>query len=124
MPTERHMGPVDEVKPAAAPAAPALPAYAQADFEKNLPAWQKAVDSGKKTASALLAMLQTKATFSEEQKARILSLKPKAVDATPAQAPAPDEPVAPLTRATTANEAGAPADDWAAAYDAAEGSAQ
>lgn len=95
---------------APAPAArPELPAYSQADFDKNFPAWEKAVASGKKTASALLTMLQTRATFSEEQKARILSLKPDATDATPAAAPAA-EPAPP-----------APAgDDWADQYAAAE----
>ena len=78
MPTERHMGPVEEVTPAR----PALPAYAEADFEKNLPAWDKVVSAGKKTAPDLLAMLSTKATFTEEQKAAILSLKaPSAPDA-------------------------------------------
>jgi hypothetical protein len=83
MPTERHMGPVDEVKPADKPA---LPAYPAEDFAKNLPAWTKLVASGKKTASTLLATLQTKATFSEEQKAVILSLKAAAVeDAKPAE---------------------------------------
>jgi hypothetical protein len=90
-PAERHMGPVDEVPPPAQ-ARPALPDYSQADFEKNLPAWKKAVASGKKTASALLAMLQTKATFSEEQKAQILSLKVDAQDATPAAPPADPPP--------------------------------
>ena len=40
------------------------------------------------TASELLATLATKATFTEEQKARVLSLKPKAEDATPASPPA------------------------------------
>lgn len=78
---------------AAAPAPkPELPPYSQADFEKNLPAWTKAVATGKKTASALLAMLQTRATFSEEQKAQILSLKPDAEDAKPAAAPADPPP--------------------------------
>lgn len=85
MPTERHMGPVDEVRKE--PEKPALPAYQAEDFAKNLPAWTKLVAGGKKTASALLATLQTKATFSEEQKAQILSLKPAAVDATPAPPP-------------------------------------
>jgi hypothetical protein len=75
-PTERHMGPVDEVKPEA----PALPFYAAADFEKNLPAWTKLVADGKKTAQALLATLSTKAQFTEEQKAMVLSLKPRPVD--------------------------------------------
>ncbi len=86
---------------AAAPAPkPALPDYSQADFDKNLPAWQKAVASGKKTAADVLAMLSTKATFTPEQQAAILALK-----AAPAPAPAP-----------------APAvdDDFAAAYDAEE----
>lgn len=78
LPTERHMGAVDEVRPAEKPA---LPAYPQADFEKNLPAWTKTVAAGKKTASEVMATLQTKATFSEEQKAVILSLK--AEDAKP-----------------------------------------
>jgi hypothetical protein len=116
MPTERHMGPVDEVRKE--PEKPALPAYPAEDFAKNLPAWTKLVASGKKTASALLATLQTKATFSEEQKAQILSLKPAAVDATPA--PPPGEPVAPLTRATTNEHA----DFIAAMGDDNEGGAQ
>ncbi len=97
---------------APAPAArPELPAYAAADFEKNLPAWSRLVESGKKTASALLAMLQTKATFTEEQKARILALKPAAEDATPAPAPA---------AAPTSATGDADTDDFAAAYEAAE----
>lgn len=96
---------------------PALPAYSQADFEKNLPAWTKTVAAGKKTASEVLATLQTKATFSEEQKAVILSLKPQATDAAPAQTqeqPNTREAAAPMARATGEH------DDWAAAYDAAE----
>lgn len=93
--------------PAPAPR-PELPPYPEADFEKNLPAWTKLVADGKKTASALLATLQTKATFSEEQKARVLSLKPVAEEATPAAAPAP---------------AGEHA-DFVADMEAAEGSAQ
>jgi len=85
-PTERHMGPVDEVKPEK----PALPDYTAADFEKNLPKWSQLVAAGKKTPGDLLATLSTKATFTEEQKARILSLKVAATkDATPAAAPAP-----------------------------------
>ena len=96
-PTERYMGPVDEVKPPA-PAKPELPAYADDAFEKNLPAWRKAVESGKKTPGDLLAMLSTKATFSEQQKAQILSLKA-------APQPAPEQ---------------AQVDDFVAAMDAAE----
>lgn len=73
-PTEKPMGMVEEVRQE--PARQALPDYPAADFEKNLPAWAKVVESGKRSASDLLAMLSTKATFSEEQKAQILSLKP------------------------------------------------
>lgn len=70
-PAERHMGNADEVKPVDRPE---LPAYAQADFEKNLPGWRKVVESGRKTAADLLAMLQTKATFTAEQQAEIRKL--------------------------------------------------
>ena len=75
IPAERAMGMVDEVQPPAPPARPALPMYAAADFAKNLPAWANLVASGKKTAPDLLAMLSTKATFDDEQRARILSLR-------------------------------------------------
>lgn len=51
-----------------------LPAYADADFSKNLPAWTKVVESGKKTAADLLAMLATKATFTDAQRATVLGL--------------------------------------------------
>ena len=104
-PTERHMGPVDEVKPTEKPA---LPAYPQADFEKNLPAWTKLVADGKKTASTLLATLSTKAQFNDLQKATILSLKAQAVDAVPAQEQSP--PAA----------GGGEHEDFVAAMDAAE----
>lgn len=70
------------------PEKPAIPAYPQADFDKNLPAWTKTVAAGKKTASEVLATLQTKAAFTEQQKAVILSLK-NAEDAKP---PADDPP--------------------------------
>ena len=59
-----------------APRIATLPDYPAADFEKNLPAWAKIVETGKKTARDLLVMLGTKALFSDEQKAAILSLKP------------------------------------------------
>ncbi len=106
-PTVVHMGAADEVKPAEKPA---LPSYPGTDFDKNLPAWAKLVAAGKKTAPDLLAMLSTKATFTEEQKARILSLKPApAATAEPTQAPAAPPPVD---------------DEFVRAMDAAEGGAQ
>lgn len=95
-PGERHMGPVDEVRP---PARQALPDYSAEAFEANLPKWAALVANGRKAAPDLLATLSTKATFSEEQKAAILSLKkapepddePAAVETAPA-APGPDDP--------------------------------
>lgn len=79
-PAERFMGAAEEVAPAAQPA---LPPYSSADFTKNLPSWRGIVESGRKSAPDLLSMLSTKASFSEEQKAQILSLKaPAATDAT------------------------------------------
>jgi hypothetical protein len=96
MPTERHMGPVDEVKPAAT-ALPGLPGYSAEEFEAKLPDWQKLVtDQDGKTAQALLAKLSTKRSFSEEQKARLLSLKPAAAAApAPTEAPPPEPGVDP-----------------------------
>ena len=97
--------PVTESIVQAAARAPTLPAYADDAFAKNLPAWTKLVADGKKTAPDLLAMLSTKATFTEAQKAQILSLK---------KAPPPGEPELP-----TGEHA-----DFVAAMDAAEGAAQ
>ena len=106
MPAEKHMGPADVVPPLAASAKPALPDYSAEDFTKNLPAWTKAVADGKKTGPDLLAMLSTRAAFSEKQQATILSLKVRPVEP-PAEPPA--EAVDPETG------------EFAAAYEAAEG---
>lgn len=113
-PSEKHMGMVDEVAPPPA-AAPALPAYADEAFAKNLPLWAKLVADGKKAPGDLLATLATKATFSEEQKARILSLK-KAPEA----GPAPAAPAAP----TPAPADGGEHDDFIGQMDAAEEAAK
>lgn len=112
-PAERHMGMVDEVTPPASPAAPPLPAYPADGFDQKLAEWAKLIDpDAGKTASALLAKLSTKATFSEEQKARILSLK-KAGPA-PAASPAP---------ATATTKAADDNSDFVDAMNAAEGAA-
>ena len=102
-PAEKHMGAVDEVRPTDRPT---LPACLQEDFERDLPKFQKVIDSGKKTASELLATLSTKATFTEQQKAQILSLKPRAA----APPPAP-EPTAPPPPAADDDGAGSWGDD-------------
>ena len=89
---ELEDSPLDRAQSPAPAPAPAqrteLPAYDPAAFDKNFPGWQKLVtDQDGKTAQALLAKLSTKATFTEEQKARILSIKPAAP--APAAEPAP-----------------------------------
>jgi hypothetical protein len=64
-----------------------------ADFKKNFPAWQKAVAAGTKTPDDLLAMLSTKATFTDAQKAAVLALKPaQAPKAEPAAEEAKPDP--------------------------------
>ncbi len=83
-----------------APKKPDLPAYADDAFAKNLPAWTGLVESGRKSAADLLAMLSTKATFTDAQRATILALgaKPQTADT--------------------------PADDFVGDMEAAEGAAQ
>lgn len=43
------------------------PAYSDADFEKNLPAWQRLIENGKRTAEEVIAMVSSKAVMSDEQ---------------------------------------------------------
>lgn len=64
------MGPAEIVS---APPAPQI--YNQADFEKNLPAWEKQIAAGRLTAVEVIQRVETKAPLTEEQKARILSIK-------------------------------------------------
>jgi len=113
-PTERYMGQADEVQP---PSRPALPAYPDESFAQKLPAWREIVASGRKTAGDLLAMLSTKATFSEEQKAQILSLRRGPPDAEPVVVePAPPAPPPPPAAAD-------PNDAWLKEFAEEEGRA-
>lgn len=51
---------------------PALPAtYPAADFTANLPTWHAVITSGKKTADALIAMIESKGALTDEQKQQI-----------------------------------------------------
>lgn len=65
----KHMGPAEVV-----PQAPAH--YPAAEFDKNLPAWRKVIESGKKTADDLIAMVETKGALTDEQKATLRAIKP------------------------------------------------
>lgn len=82
-------GEVIQQKPAGRPA---LPDYSQADFDKNLPSWRKAVESGRMTPDGLIAMVSTKGVLSDAMKQAMRDLaKPQDVtDVQPkAEAPAP-----------------------------------
>lgn len=59
---------VERVEPAA---------YPQADFDKNLPAWRKLIEAGKKTPDAIIAMVESKAPLSDDQKSTIRAVTPK-----------------------------------------------
>lgn len=50
-----------------------LPPYSDADFEKNLPAWRKLIESGRKTAGEILSTVARKAVMSEEQKSMVMA---------------------------------------------------
>lgn len=65
-----------------------LPGYAQADLEKNLPAWRNAIEAGKTTPDRVIAMVSTKGVLSEAQKLAIRNLVPIEVEPE-AAAPAP-----------------------------------
>jgi phage recombination protein Bet len=44
-----------------------LQPYPQAEFDRNLPTWRGLIETGKQSADRLIAMLQSKATFTDEQ---------------------------------------------------------
>jgi phage recombination protein Bet len=69
-------------KEPAAPARPALPAYSDADMQKNIPAWRNVIESGRKTAEEIIAMVSTKGVLSDEQKTTIRNLEPIEAEAT------------------------------------------
>lgn len=52
-----------------------LPHYPDADFDANFEKWAAAIKMGKKTPDELIAMIQSKATLSEMQKAKIREIK-------------------------------------------------
>ena len=81
------------IKPA--PAAPQLPLYTDDQIDANLPKWQAAIDKGRAPGD-ILNLISSKYTMSEQQKARVLSLKP-----TPPQ-PAEDPFVAEMEAAEAA----------------------
>ena len=73
-PAERHMGPVDEVKPPAAPPAP--PTWPDEAFAAQMPRWTKAVTAGLKTAADIEALATSKGALTADQLAAVRALKP------------------------------------------------
>jgi hypothetical protein len=75
-PTEKHMGPADVVQ--APPPPPEKKPFPDESFTASMPAFQKAINKGKTPADVLATFEQfnPEFTLSEEQRARILSLKP------------------------------------------------
>ena len=70
-PTEKHMGPAEVVTPPATPKS-----YDPVNFERNLPKWTETIESGRKTAKEYIDFAVTRGEpFTEEQKARLLSVK-------------------------------------------------
>ena len=74
-PTERHMGQVERVEPAAP-----QPAYTPEQFAQLLPSWRAAIAAGKATADGVVGKIKTKGAISPEQEAAIRA---------PAEQPAP-----------------------------------
>lgn len=61
--------------------AKALPVYSDEDFAKNLPAWRKLIESGKKTAGDIIFTVSSKATLTEEQRAMVeATVTPETID--------------------------------------------
>lgn len=56
--------------------ATALPAMPEDEFGKKIAGWRKAIDDGKKTADEIIAMVETKSTLTEEQRATIRGQAP------------------------------------------------
>ena len=70
--TEKHMGPADVVQPAPAP----VKFYDGAKFDHNLPKWADTIQTGRKSAKDYIDFAATRGEpFTEEQKARLLSVK-------------------------------------------------
>ena len=49
--------------------------YPAHEFEVNLPKWRSLIESGKRSADEIIAMIETKGDLSKEQRAEILAIK-------------------------------------------------
>jgi len=53
-----------------------LPLYADEDFDKNFPVWQKYIEAGKKSPQQIIDTISSKAVLTEGQRQAILDLTP------------------------------------------------
>lgn len=54
---------------------PELQPYSHNDFQTNLPAWKKAIETGKATPNRIIAMVSSKYILTDEQKTQINGIK-------------------------------------------------
>ncbi|GAA0907507.1 hypothetical protein GCM10009552_15530 [Rothia nasimurium] len=63
---------LDEIEPTRATVVSVTPVeYGAEDFERNLSAWLKAIEAGRRSVEDIIAMAETKGRLSDEQKKRI-----------------------------------------------------
>lgn len=77
----------------AQPKQDALPPLSAEDFGKKIATWRKAIDDGKKSADEIIAMVETKNTLTDEQRATIRGGQPATADTEPTTRPNPDFPL-------------------------------
>lgn len=70
IPAERDVSPTPQ-------AAPEPPAHYSAElFEENFPKWRQLIESGKKTPDQIIAMVESKAPLTDEQKQKVRNAEP------------------------------------------------
>ena len=67
---EKDMGPA----PVVSSGRPEREPYSQESFDANAPKWAAAITAGKKTADEIIAMVESKAPMTEEQKAAVRAM--------------------------------------------------
>lgn len=78
---EQDMGVAPRYEQPKESARPALEHYPSESFDQNFPKWQAIVESGKKSAGDIVAMLESKAVLSDEQRGQILALEEETANA-------------------------------------------
>lgn len=69
IPEEREINPAPQAQQPQA-----LPHYPAEDFETNFPKWQSLIESGKRTPDEIIAMVESKAALTDEQKTAVRSV--------------------------------------------------